>query len=709
MSHDDVQSGEREVVSRRQVLQTSGTALVALTGAGATAGGGTSKRDPGTREQSEIADWNDLDAVREDTGGDYVLVADLDETTAGYDQHVADPDSGWEPIGEFTPGVPGGFTGAFDGDGHQIAGLTVDRPGENGVGLFGSVDGTVERLDIVGCDVTGGSEVGALAGRNTGAVVESSATGTVTGTVTEDTTNAGGLIGYHRELSDSQGVALLENSSAAVDVTGARRVGGLANIEGGVVVRNSHYNVDAVSINGETILTVGGLFDDQYADWQGDRSLDVADYDSLAVVDGRVEIDSTQGVRDALGFVEEPGRDWRLGADVDLSGDTILHLPYLAGDFDGNGHTVTLNLDQIGTQYAGFIGINRGTITELTVDGDVTGGLAAAAVGVNRGIVSNSTAACNVSGEAAGGLVSTNRGVVSESVASGSVTTEPGAAGGLVTFNSGLVRDSTATGDVTVNGATGQPAGGLVAVNLGTVRRASASGEVSGGGQTGGLVGRNFSDGEIAESSATGTVSGGERTGGLVGLNGQGSVRESFATGAVSGSSAVGALVGQLGRSFLGDGDEAILRDAYWDTDTTGQSEAVGTIEAGDGTAELRGEVAGRTTAQLQGETATENMQTLDFETTWQPVTDDYPEFREWPPSLPEFEERPQDLDDDGLYEDIDGNGQFDIFDVQALFTGLDSDPVQNNPAAFTFSDATAERPEEVTVLDVQGLFVRLD
>ncbi len=708
MSHDDVQSDERGVVSRRQVMQTSGTALLALTGAGATAGRGNSKRDPGTTEQSEIADWNDLDAVREDTGGDYVLVTDLDETTAGYDQHVAGPDGGWEPVGEFTPAIPGGFTGTFDGNGHEIAGLTVDRPGENGVGLFGSVDGTVERLDIVGCDVTGGSEVGALAGRNTGAVVNSSATGTVTGTVTEDTTNAGGLIGYHRELSDSQGVALLENSSAAVDVTGARRVGGLASIDSGAVVRNSHYNADAVSINGETILTVGGLFDDQYADWQGDRSLNLADYDSLAVVDGRVEIDSTQGVRDALGFVEEPGRDWRLGADVDLSGDTILHLPYLAGDFDGNGHTVTLNLDQIGTQYAAFIGINRGTITELTVDGDVTGGLAAAAVGVNRGIVSNSTAACNVSGEAAGGLVSTNRGVVSESVASGSVTTEPGAAGGLVTFNSGLVRDSTATGDVTVNGATGLPAGGLVALNLGTVRRASASGEVSGGGQTGGLVGRNFFDGEIAESSATGTVSGGELTGGLVGLNGQGSVRESFATGAVSGPSAVGALVGQLGRSFLGDGDEAILRDAYWDTDTTGQSEAVGSIEAGDGTAELRGEVAGRTTAQMVGEAATENMQTLDFETTWQPVTDDYPEFREWPPSLPGVD-RPQDLDDDGLYEDIDGDGRFDIFDVQALFDGLDSDQVQSNPAAFAFNDPTAESPEEVDIFDVQALFDRLD
>jgi len=76
------------------------------------------------------------------------------------------------------------------------------------------------------------------------------------------------------------------------------------------------------------------------------------------------------------------------------------------------------------------------------------------------------------------------------------------------------------------------------------------------------------------------------------------------------------------------------------------------------------------------------------------------------PPSLPGFDDAPQDSDNDGLYEDIDGDGSFDIFDVQALFNGLDSDAVQNNPEAFNFNED--DNPEEVTIFDVQGLFNRL-
>jgi outer membrane protein assembly factor BamB len=75
-------------------------------------------------------------------------------------------------------------------------------------------------------------------------------------------------------------------------------------------------------------------------------------------------------------------------------------------------------------------------------------------------------------------------------------------------------------------------------------------------------------------------------------------------------------------------------------------------------------------------------------------------------PALPGYERPPRDPNGDGLYEDVDGDGTFDIFDVQALFNGLGSDAVQNNPGAFTFGDGGDS--DEVTVLDVQGLFERL-
>jgi outer membrane protein assembly factor BamB len=64
----------------------------------------------------------------------------------------------------------------------------------------------------------------------------------------------------------------------------------------------------------------------------------------------------------------------------------------------------------------------------------------------------------------------------------------------------------------------------------------------------------------------------------------------------------------------------------------------------------------------------------------------------------------PRDLTGDGLHRDVDGNGAFDIFDVQALFTGLDGDPVQSNVWAFDFTGSGA-----VGIFDVQALFEDLD
>ncbi|MFT4945575.1 MAG: PKD repeat protein, partial [Halovenus sp.] len=66
-------------------------------------------------------------------------------------------------------------------------------------------------------------------------------------------------------------------------------------------------------------------------------------------------------------------------------------------------------------------------------------------------------------------------------------------------------------------------------------------------------------------------------------------------------------------------------------------------------------------------------------------------------------EHPPRDPTGDGRYEDVDGDGTVDIFDVQALFTGLDSDAVQSHAGAFDFDgDGT------VGVLDVQALFERV-
>jgi hypothetical protein len=74
------------------------------------------------------------------------------------------------------------------------------------------------------------------------------------------------------------------------------------------------------------------------------------------------------------------------------------------------------------------------------------------------------------------------------------------------------------------------------------------------------------------------------------------------------------------------------------------------------------------------------------------------------PPTI--VEGPPADLDGDGLYEDVRGNNDLTILDVQSLFNNLDNPDLQNNAEAFKFQENGAS--EEVTILDVQALFNEL-
>jgi PKD repeat protein len=59
-----------------------------------------------------------------------------------------------------------------------------------------------------------------------------------------------------------------------------------------------------------------------------------------------------------------------------------------------------------------------------------------------------------------------------------------------------------------------------------------------------------------------------------------------------------------------------------------------------------------------------------------------------------------QDLDGDGVYEDVNGDGTVSVLDVQTLFADRDGTTVTNNPAAFDFND-----DGEFSLLDIQTLY----
>jgi PKD repeat protein len=220
-----------------------GLVLLSVTVVGAALGGVTAAESQSS--PVEISNWTDLDDIRNNLDADYVLVNDLNETTAGYET-VAGPNAnggnGFDPIG--------GFNASFDGQGNSVANLTIDRPNENNVGLFGSTSGAavIEEVILTGATVDGSDFVGGLVGLNDqGTMSNSLASGAVDGS-----SNVGGLVGFNFE-------GTVSNSLASGAVNGTEVVGGVVggNLEG--TVSNSSASG---AVNGTEV--VGGLVGENF-------------------------------------------------------------------------------------------------------------------------------------------------------------------------------------------------------------------------------------------------------------------------------------------------------------------------------------------------------------------------------------------------------------------------------------------------------------
>ncbi|MCK7597221.1 thrombospondin type 3 repeat-containing protein [Microbulbifer sp. CAU 1566] len=89
--------------------------------------------------------------------------------------------AGWEPIGT----ADDRYSADFDGNGHTIANLYIDRAETNGVGLFGAAENAdIRNIGLTGerMSITGGQGVGGLIGSGSQvAVTASYATGSVSG------------------------------------------------------------------------------------------------------------------------------------------------------------------------------------------------------------------------------------------------------------------------------------------------------------------------------------------------------------------------------------------------------------------------------------------------------------------------------------------------------------------------------------------------
>ena len=192
----------------------------------------------------QIADWRQLDNVRNYRDAHFIVINDLDLNSIGYTglaSATANEGKGWQPIG--TNAVNDTFVGSFDGQGYEIRDLFIDRPDEPDVGLFGVLDtvGVIENVGVVNGDVTGNNNTGGLVGKNQGSVSNSYATGNVTG---DD--NVGGLVGWNFD-------GTVTGSYATGSVTGLSNVGGLV----GWTTGNMSNSYAMGGVTGNT--SVGGL------------------------------------------------------------------------------------------------------------------------------------------------------------------------------------------------------------------------------------------------------------------------------------------------------------------------------------------------------------------------------------------------------------------------------------------------------------------
>lgn len=536
-----------------------------------------------------------LQGMKNALSGNFALGGNIDASlTSSWNTNA-----GFEPIGNST--TP--FTGKFDGLGHTISNLAINRPATEFVGLFGYAGGVgisaeIRNIGLIGGSVTGLNFVGELVGANGATISNSYSTGSVSGT-----TYVGGLAGENGGggavansysiatvsgsswvggLIGENGGGTLLNSYSTGSVTGTLGVGGLiGNLQGGSVTNS--YSTGNVSGTGNNI---GGLIGDNSVGTVTNSFWDTQTSGKQYGVGsaGSTTVSGVTGL-DSIGMMTQStytNAGWDMSNTWWMS-DTNTR-PFLRSEWSTtitNAHQLQLMSSNLSASYT--LANNLDLAAELSN--------AAGMWNTTKGFVPVGDSSNNFTGNFDGLAHTINNLTINRST-----TDNVGLFGYInnsIIGNIGLVSGNV-TGHNQVGNLIGRNDGG-------TVNNSYSTGFVSGYEDIGGLAGVSFFASTINNSYSSGTVSGTNHIGGLLGgLNFTSSLNNGYSTGLVSGSGTyVGGLIGQKG-----SGD--IITDSFWDTQTSGQS-----IGIGFGTSTG---VTGLTTSQIKSLT---NFTNWDFANTW--------------------------------------------------------------------------------------------
>ncbi|MFZ7101504.1 MAG: GLUG motif-containing protein [Peptococcaceae bacterium] len=161
----------------------------------------------------------------------YRLLNDLD--LSGYASG-----GGWTPIGNET----NCFNGTFDGGGHKVTNLTIQRIDTDYQGLFGCIGGggTIKKLGVVDASITGTQHIGGVVGKVHGGTVQNCYS---SGRISMDYFSSqyvGGVAG-----SVEEGGAI-ENCYSTSAVGGTRIVGGVVGFLGGSGTVQNCYSTGSI-------------------------------------------------------------------------------------------------------------------------------------------------------------------------------------------------------------------------------------------------------------------------------------------------------------------------------------------------------------------------------------------------------------------------------------------------------------------------------
>lgn len=395
--------------------------------------------------EHNITDCEQLQEMKYDLAGDFTLANDINcYETQSWNNEGNGP-QGFEPVGSSDDP----FTGTFDGQGHEIRGLSIYRSDQNNVGLFGVTDkAQISRVTVNGeGQVEGGDNIGVIIGTMRG------------GSLTNSTSQTWSITGGNA-VGGVVGRAVCQADDQDIEITGAKNYTHtyLGELNTGGIVGEVFTSEDSCSVE----ITRSRNY--------GDIDADSNDTMKAGGIVGRAFVFGPLTISDSRNQGYVRAESARAGG--------------IAGEVDSYVTAPTPEL------------LNNTNSGDIRARDYGVGGIVGY-VGYGAQIYQNSSLGVISGGENVGGLVGSlsGRGEVPEidqSYADGVVTYSDDPAvenfGGLVGYGSNtIIKNSFSTVGAFADGA--ENVGGLVGTLSGDAISNYAAGDVTGGSAVGGLIG----------------------------------------------------------------------------------------------------------------------------------------------------------------------------------------------------------------------------